>query len=89
MKETPGGKVTVRVGRDVTGTVIVGSGNTSVNQRQPKQRTEETGQVQANIAHDNGTIYAVGRGELHVHEAQEPHAPTTPEVTASPVTNTE
>lgn len=74
----------IRVGRDLTGSVIAGSGNTYVNQREPEPSTEETGPVQANIAHDSGTIYAVGRGELHVHKTSEPSASATQEVAASP-----
>lgn len=77
MKDTPGGEITIRVGRDINGPVIAGSGNTYVNQRQPEPSAEEVGPVQANIAHDNGTIYAVRRGELHVHEAPEPRESAT------------
>lgn len=72
MKDTPGDEITIRIGHDLNGVLIAGSGNTYVNRREPEPRHEEAGPVQVNTTHDSGTIYAVGRGELHVHQVPEP-----------------
>jgi hypothetical protein len=71
MRDRPGDKITIRVGRDVIGDLIAGSGITYVNQREPKPRHEEGGPVQVNIARDDSTIYAVGRGGQQVDEVLE------------------
>lgn len=73
MKDTPGDKITIRVGHDLTGTVIAGSRNTYVNNADPR----EAGPVQVNTAHDNSTMYVVQRGEQHVLEVPEPGEPAT------------
>jgi hypothetical protein len=72
MKDTPGDKITIRVGGDLTGVVIAGSRNTYMKQREPEPRQCEASSVQVNTAYGNSTICAVGRGEQHTHEVPEP-----------------
>ncbi|WP_330332620.1 hypothetical protein OHS33_24850 [Streptomyces sp. NBC_00536] len=84
-------QVTIRIGGDASGPVIVGDRN-RVETREPAQESpgEEAKSEQRNTAKDHGTVYAVTQGDMHVHhtgaplEAQE-DPPETQESQEAPV----
>ncbi|MET3986472.1 hypothetical protein [Streptomyces sp. PvR034] len=69
MPDTPPRQVTIRIGRDAKGPVIVGDDN-RVGTGTPAEPAP--GSEQSNRANDHGTVYAVTDGDMHVHHDNTP-----------------
>ncbi|MFF1344211.1 hypothetical protein ACFVYT_41525 [Streptomyces sp. NPDC058290] len=74
--QSSGDEFTIRIGGDVSGPVVVGNDNhVEVHQSAPASapaprtvpEAEPAKSTQTNTAKDEGTVYAVTNGDMHIH----------------------